>query len=311
MIKLIVLGTLAGAFFSSTFILNELMSVEGGHWIWSASLRYLFMFLLLTVITLFNGGRKQLSAIAHLFISYWKFWVVTGSIGFGGFYSLICFSADFSPGWVIASTWQSTVIASLFILMLFGRKFKKRVWLFSLIIFSGVLLVNISHIQEFDLKALSLGGLPVLLAAFCYPLGNQLIWEAKHAGNSMIPFISSPLLENTFNKVLLMTVGSFPLWIVLILLIQPPAPDTGQIGNTLLVALLSGVFATSIFLFARNLASTSGELAGVDATQASEVVFALLGGIVFLGGSLPNVTSIIGLALIMTGLLLFVIFQGD
>ena len=31
MIRLILLGVLSGAFFSSTFILNEVMSVSGGH----------------------------------------------------------------------------------------------------------------------------------------------------------------------------------------------------------------------------------------------------------------------------------------
>lgn len=309
MFKLILLGILSGSFFSSTFILNELMSQEGGHWVWSASLRYLFMFLLLTGIALFNGGIKQLIDLAHLFVSHWKFWIITGCVGFGGFYSLICFSADFSPGWVIAATWQFTVVASLFVLMLFGRKFKKRVWLFSSLIFSGVLLVNVSHIEELDLRTLLLGGVPVLLAAFCYPFGNQLVWEAKHAGKSIIPNITSHLLENVFNKVLLMTVGSFPLWGVLILLIQPPVPGAAQVVNTFLVALLSGVFATSIFLFARNLASTPNELAGVDATQASEVIFALLGGILFLKGSAPNVTSMMGLALILSGLILFVTFQ--
>lgn len=175
MFKLMLLGTLSGAFFSSTFILNELMSLDGGHWVWSASLRYLFMFLLLIVIALCNGGRKQLSILSHLFISYWKFWIVTGCIGFGGFYSLICFSADYSPGWVIAATWQFTVVASLVVFTLFGRKFKKRVWLFSLLIFLGVLLVNVSHIEEFDMKTLFLGGIPVLIAAFCYPIGNQMV----------------------------------------------------------------------------------------------------------------------------------------
>ncbi|WP_163340128.1 multidrug resistance efflux transporter family protein [Desulfopila sp. IMCC35008] len=309
MAKLLLLGVLSGAFFSSTFILNELMSLKGGHWVWSASLRYLFMFLLLTGIALFNGGIQQLSALTRLFNSYWKFWVLTGSIGFGGFYSLICFSADFSPGWVIAATWQFTVVASLFVFMLFGHSFKNRVWLFSLLIFIGVLLVNVSHIEEFSLKALLYGGAPVLLAAFCYPLGNQLVWEASHGGNTRIPDIASPLLENVFNKVLLMTAGSLPLWAVLILTSHPPAPSADQIANTLLVALLSGVFATSLFLFARNLASTPGELAGVDATQASEVIFALLGGILFLGGSTPTVTSITGLILIMAGLILFIRFQ--
>jgi drug/metabolite transporter (DMT)-like permease len=311
MVKLLLLGVLSGAFFSSTFILNEFMSLEGGHWVWSASLRYCFMFLYLIVISFFHGGRKQLSALSNLFIRHWKFWIIAGSVGFGGFYSLICFSADYSPGWVIAATWQFTVVASLFVFLLFGRTFRKRVWFFSLLIFLGVLLVNLSRIEEFAFQPLLLGGLPVLLAAFCYPFGNQLVWEAKNANNKAIPRISSPLLDNVFNKVLLMTAGSFPLWGLLIAVTQPPVPSMTQIYHTSLIALLSGVFATSIFLFARNLATTSNELAGVDATQASEVIFALIGGIAFVGGNTPNLVSMIGLVFIIGGMLLYVIFQDD
>lgn len=311
MFKLIMLGTLSSAFFSSTFVLNELMSLEGGHWVWSAALRYLFMFVLLAALILFRGGTKLLFELIDLFLSYWRFWILTGCIGFGGFYSLICFSADFSPGWVIAATWQFTVVASLFVVMLFGRRFKKRVWLFSLLIFLGVVLVNLSHIDGFDMKSLVLGGFPVLIAAFCYPVGNQLVWEAKQARHNTIPHITSPLLDNVFHKIFLMTVGSLPLWLVLVLTIQPPAPSPAQIANTLLVAVLSGVVATSIFLFSRNLASSPNELAGVDATQASEVIFALVGGILFLGGGAPNIVSMIGLLLIFSGLLCFIKFANS
>ena len=306
MIKLISLGILSGAFFSTTFILNEIMSLEGGHWVWSASLRYVFMAIFLTIIILFSGGVKQLQGVLKLFYLHWQFWIIAGSIGFGGFYALICFSADFSPGWVIAATWQFTVVASLFIFMLFGRSFPKRIWFFSLLIFAGVALVNLSHIEEFDLKALLLGGLPVLVAAFCYPFGNQLVWEAKNGNNEKLPSIKSPLLNNALNKVLLMTLGSFPLWAVVVLVTHPPAPSSSQVLNTSLVALFSGVFATSIFLFARNLASNSNELAGVDATQSSEVIFALLGGVVFLKSEIPNIESVMGLVLILVGLVFFV-----
>jgi hypothetical protein len=45
--KLISIGLLSGLFFSSTFILNRLMSMEGGHWVWSGSLRYAYMILML------------------------------------------------------------------------------------------------------------------------------------------------------------------------------------------------------------------------------------------------------------------------
>lgn len=309
MIKLISLGILSGAFFSTTFILNEAMSLEGGHWVWSASLRYVFMVLFLTIITLFSGGIKQLQDVLRLFQLYWKFWIVAGSIGFGGFYALICFSAEFSPGWVIAATWQFTVVASLFVFMLFGRSFPRRIWFFSSLILFGVALVNLSHVEEFDLQVLFLGGLPVLVAAFCYPFGNQLVWEAKNGNNKNVPSIQTPLLNNVFNKVLLMTIGSFPLWIGLVLITHPPAPSSSQVLNTSLVALFSGICATSIFLFTRNLASDSNELAAVDATQASEVVFALFGSVVFLGSKTPNIESAIGLVLILVGLSFFVKYQ--
>ena len=309
MVKLILLGILSGAFFSSTFILNELMSAEGGHWLWSAVLRYLFMVLFLGLIILFRGGIRQLRSVLDLFADHWRFWVLAGGIGFGGFYALICFSADFSPGWVIAATWQFTVVASLFVFMAFGKQFPSRVWLFSSMIFLGVVLVNLAGIDNFDVNALILGGIPVLGAAFCYPFGNQLVWEAKHGCHARVPRIDSPLLDNVFNKVFLMTLGSLPLWFLLVALVRPPAPAVFQIANTALVALFSGVFATGIFLFARNLASDPNELAAVDATQSSEVVFAMAGGMALSGSGLPNALSLAGLTLILAGLGFFIRYQ--
>ena len=82
-------------------------------------------------------------------------------------------------------------------------------------------------------------------------------------------------------------------------------PETKQVFNTLLVALLAGVAATSIFLYAREKAETSSEVAGVDATQASEVIFALIGGMLLLNSSLPSMMGLIGIALIIVGLILF------
>ncbi|WDP92452.1 MAG: multidrug resistance efflux transporter family protein [Desulfobacter sp.] len=309
MVKLILLGVLSGAFFSTTFILNEVMSLEGGHWLWSAALRYLFMLIFLSLITLARGGPGKLRDAGALFAAHWKFWITAGGIGFGGFYALICFAADFSPGWVIAATWQFTVVASLFVFTAFGRRFPRRVWLFSSVIFIGVILVNLSRIDSFNLNELILGGLPVLGAAFCYPLGNQLVWEAKQGRHPRVPKIDAPEMDNSLNKILLMTLGSMPLWILLVVLIRPPLPAASQIMNTALVALFSGVFATGIFLFARNLAATPNELAAVDATQSSEVVFALAGGLVFLEAAPPDTAALTGLALILAGLFFFIRFQ--
>ena len=308
MARLITLGLFSALFFSSTFVLNRFMSLEGGHWIWSASLRYAFMILFLLIVIRLFQGKKPLQALFKLFVEHWLFWTVAGSIGFGCFYALLCFSADYAPAWVIAATWQLTIIASLFVLMLFGRTFPKRIWIFSTIIVIGVGLINTSHITTFHFVEFAKGAFPVLIAAFCYPFGNQLVWESKH-GHKFFPKIDSPLLENAFNKVFLLSLGSLPFWIVLVLFINPPMPSTGQVLNTSLVALLSGLVATTLFLLARHQAHKSSELAAVDATQASEVIFALLGEMLFLGTALPNAQAWIGMSLVFVGLGFFIYFQ--
>jgi drug/metabolite transporter (DMT)-like permease len=266
------------------------------------------MILFLTaLISIFQGVRAT-GRLWRLFVRHRMFWVISGSIGFGGFYSLICFSADHAPGWVVATTWQLTILASLVILMCFGRSFPRRIWLFSSIVFMGVLMVNVSHADITSANALLMGGFPVLLAAFCYPTGNQLVWEAQK-GNRFLPDINDPLVENPFNKVLLLSLGSVPFWLLLVAVIRPPLPSGGQLIHTALVALFSGILATSLFLFARNKARHAGDVAAVDATQSSEVIFAMIGEIMILNAPLPNGTALGGILLVFTGLALFVRFR--
>lgn len=308
MLRLIVTGLMAGLLFSTTFVLNKAMSLGGGHWLWSASLRYVYMIGFLLVYILFSRGIAGLQRVLALLLKHWFFWCLAGGIGFGGFYSLICFSADHAPGWVIASTWQLTIIASLIVLLFFGRSFPRRTWLFSGIIFLGVLLINLASLKTANLRGLLLGGLPVLIAAFCYPLGNQLVWEAGR-GKSFLPDISGDLIEHPLNKILLLSLGSLPFWLILLVVIRPAPPAAGQLLTTALVALFSGVIATGFFLAARNRARTAGELAAVDATQASEVVFALIGEIIFLQAPLPSRTAVVGIVLVFVGLGLFIGFR--
>lgn len=389
MVKLILLGLLAGAFFSSTFILNELMSNAGGHWFWSASLRYIFMWLIITAIIILQHGFTRIKELALIFRQHWGFWCLTGSIGFGLFYTGICYAGDHVAGWVVAATFMFTVVTSLIVLMAFGQRFDKKFIIYALLVFIGVVLVNVSEglrasaLADIDsapmAEMLLYGALPALIAAFSYPIGNQLVWQVSHnsrkhnsrkdkaelqqareadsklhnnknhnvdanqaliseafdlstainsaADNSMtlktnptieakpsstlqnliarIPAIETTLLQNAFNKIWLMTLGSLPFWVVLGVLIHPEPPATTQIFNTLLVALLAGVAATSIFLYAREQAVTSSEVAGVDSTQASEVIFALIGGILLLNNTLPSALGLVGIGLIMLGLILF------
>ena len=149
----------------------------------------------------------------------------------------------------------------------------------------------------------------VLAAAVAYPLGNQLVWEARHGGKGRIPRIDQPSLDAGRMPTLLLTIGSIPFWLILIAVIQPPPPSAGQVAQTALVALFSGVIATTLFLRARSRAKNSYELAATDATQALEVVFCLLGETLLLAAPWPGPLGFAGIALAVCGLVLYVCRQ--
>ena len=104
--------------------------------------------------------------------------------------------------------------------------------------------------------------------------------------------------------------GSIPFWIILLLWMKPPPPTTGQLVSTALVALLSGVIATTIFLYARHLCKQPSEISAVDATQSMEVVFSLIGEIILLKAAWPGLLGMAGIALTITGLIAYMFVQG-
>ena len=300
--RLIALGCLAALFFSSTFILNRAMSLQGGHWVWTASLRFGFMLILLVLLLLLTKGRQALVDVQQVLLEHLSFWVLAGSIGFGVFYALITFSSRYAAGWVVATTWQTTILATPVVLALFGRKVPSKGLLFTGLIFVGIILVNFEHASRTHFRELLFSALPVLVAAFAYPFGNQLVWEARIGHHPRLPRINHPMLDDPFARVLLLTLGSLPFWVALLLLTSPPAPTTGQLFSTALVALLSGVVATTLFLYARHFCRQPYEIAAVDATQSMEVVFSLIGEIMFLGGAFPGPLGTAGVALTILGL---------
>jgi len=310
MIRLLGAGLLAALFFSSTFILNRAMSLEGGHWVWSASLRYLWMTAFLVTGPFLIGRGRLLGDALRLLRRHWRFWLVAGTIGFGVFYAGVTFAASYAPGWVVATTWQVTVLASPLVLLAYGRRVPLRGVVFTVLIFLGIVLVNWGQVGTMTWGAVLLGGLPVLVAAFAYPTGLQMVWEARAGGHARIPYIVDSVLNDSFARVLLLTLGSLPFWLIMIVVTQPPPPTVGQWASTALVALLSGVIATSLFVYARHRARTAYELAAVDATQAAEVLFALAGEILLLGGALPDLQALMGIGVTMLGLVLYLLAQG-
>lgn len=310
MLRLLGAGLLAALFFSSTFILNRSMSLDGGHWVWSASLRYMWMTLFLVAGPILIGRGRLLLDAMRLLRRHWRFWLIAGTVGFGVFYAGVTFAASYAPGWVVATTWQLTVLASPLVLFLFGRRVPLRGVFFTLLIFVGVLLVNVGEVALTSWRDVLLGGLPVLVAAIAYPAGLQMVWEARSGGHSRIPHIVDPVLSDSFARVLLLTLGSLPFWLLVIVIAQPPPPSTGQWANTALVALLSGVIATSLFVYARHQARNAYELAAVDATQAAEVIFALAGEILLLDALMPGPLGLFGIGLTVLGLVLYLMAQG-
>ncbi|WP_417886937.1 hypothetical protein [Zunongwangia sp.] len=55
------IGVLSDLFFAVTFVFNRLMSVDGGHWVWSSSLRFFWMITpLLFALVYFRKNLKTL-----------------------------------------------------------------------------------------------------------------------------------------------------------------------------------------------------------------------------------------------------------
>lgn len=303
--KPIIIGIIAAFFFAFTFVLNATMEAGGGSWIWSASLRYIFMIPFLLIIVL---ARKNLKPLLQEMNKNKRAWLVWSFVGFGLFYAPLCFAAAHSPGWLIAGTWQITIIAGtllapLFLITIHSNKGNIQVrekvplkgLLISFIILAGVSLMQLEHIATVSTATLWFGFIPVIIAAFAYPLGNRKMMDI--CGGRL----------DAYQRVLGMTLASLPFWLVLSLygLLTVGGPTASQSFQTLIVAISSGVIATVLFFKATDLVrGNMQKLGAVEATQSMEVLFALTGEILFLSIAFPSNLSLIGILLVMLGMML-------
>ena len=229
MLRLVLTGILAALFFSSTFVLNRAMSLEGGHWLWTASLRYGWMLILLGHMAGRYRPCDSRDAGAQTLLQTLGFLDHCRQCGIWYFLRTDQFSSSYAPAWVVAATWQMTILATPAVLLIFGRRVSLRALLFTLIVFAGVLLINIEQASAVSLHDALLGALPVMGAAFAYPLGNQMLWEARLPVDkerispirNLIPTIDHPAMDDAMCRVLLLTLGSLPFWIVLMVCGSP------------------------------------------------------------------------------------------
>ncbi|KAB8145873.1 multidrug resistance efflux transporter family protein [Chloroflexia bacterium SDU3-3] len=301
--KAIVLGLIASLFFATSFVLNRSMNLGGGAWMWSAVLRYVWMLPMLLAIVYMRGSARAMWRELRQHLWAWLGW---STVGFGLFYAPLCFAAAFQPAWLVASTWQLTIIAGSLLAPLLWvaaptpdgpRRVRGRIPLrgigFSLLIVLGVVVMQAEQVGRVSLGDVLLGALPVLLAAFAYPLGNRKMMEL--CGQRL----------DTFQRVCGMTIASMPFWAVLAAygLATAGPPSLPQVEQSLVVAVCSGVVATLLFFRATDMAhGDAHRLAAVEATQSGEVVFTLLGEIVWLQGALPSAVGLAGIACIVVGM---------
>lgn len=296
--KEIVIGVVAALFFAFTFILNHAMELDGGSWLWSASLRYFFMLPFLIIIVLSRKGSKSLLTEMKRHPSAWFIW---SFVGFVLFYAPLTFAAAYGPGWLVSGTWQITIVAGVLLAPLFltatGARFKipKASLFISCFILLGIVCIQLPQASNSSLKYILLGSIPVLVAAFAYPLGNRKMMAL--VGDRIDPF----------QRILGMTLMTMPIWLLMafIALLTVGLPSSSQLLNSFFVAVTSGIIATTLFFIATERSrDNQGKLAAVEATQSTEVLFVIVGEMILLQVAAPPMLAVIGIIIISLGMLL-------
>lgn len=282
-------GILASFFFAFTFVLNRSMNLDGGYWLWSACLRYLFMLPMLAVLV---WREHSWSQIQREILRRPKRWVLWSTVGFGFFYLPLTMASIYGQSWFVAATWQLTIVAGVLLTPLFGRAVPVKNFLMSCLVLGGIFLLQLPNIRLGATENIFMPLLLILIAAVSYPLGNRKM------------MILSDL--TTLQRVFGMTLCSMPFWLIcaVVALCHAGLPAGGQVVQSLAVALFSGVIATILFFKATDLVKRNPrQLAVIEATQSGEVLFTLLGGVLFLGDSMPDIWGLCGILIVVVGMI--------
>lgn len=294
--KALFYGILASFFFAFTFLLNRSMHLAGGYLLWSACLRYLFTFPILAAVLAISGKKQKTRPLSHTWAEITKApgeWFLWSSVGFVLFYAPLTFGSTFGESWLAAATWQLTIVAGILLTPLWGKPIPIRNLSWSCLILAGVFLLQVPNMRQMKLETMALTLIPILIAAFSYPLGNRKVMS----------LVSSDI--STLERVYAMTLCSLPVWIFLSIwaFITHGLPGRDQLIQSFFVALFSGTAATVLFFKATDMVKHNHKwLAVIEATQSGEVIFTLLGGILFLKDPVPSAIGLAGIAIIVAGM---------
>lgn len=294
------IALLSALFFTVTYVFNRASAIDGGHWAWTASLRYLLTVPMLLLLIRWQGGLTPVWRALRVAPGAW---LLSSTIGFVLFYMLLSFAAASGPSWLVAGSFQVTVVAGMLCAPLLYRDARARIPRAALavgvVIIVGVLLMQLGHAEG----ALDTQGwialACVLGSAFLYPLGNRgLLLHLERTGIEL----------NATQRVLGLTLASQPAWIALAAWAtwETGLPSASQVWLAAGVALSAGVVATILFFQATGMVRDNPTALGAaEAMQAAEVLFAVLLGALFLGEAWPQGLALAGAALVIFGIALF------
>jgi drug/metabolite transporter (DMT)-like permease len=301
----IALALLSALFFTQTYLFNRAIASDGGHWAWTASLRYLITLPLLLPLMPWQGGTAPvLRAIrAHP----WA-WLRCSAIGFVAFYLLLSFAASSGPSWLVAGSFQFTVIAGMLCAPFIyrharagdpRRRLPRAALAVGVLILVGVLLMQFGHAHGGLGRAGWIALLCVLASATLYPLGNRLLLlHLERSGEDL----------NATQRVFGMTLASQPLWLLTAAFAwtQAGAPSMPQVLLAGGVALSAGVVATILFFQATGMVRDNPvALGATEAMQAAELLITMLLGVAFLHEAWPRGIALWGAALVVLGIVVF------
>jgi drug/metabolite transporter (DMT)-like permease len=299
-LKAVLLALCSALFFTLTYVLNRAVVSGGGHWQWAVIMRYLITLPLLAAVLPSQGGWGALPGELR---SHPRSWLLWSSVGFVLFGIPLTWAASSGPSWLVAGSFQATVLAGPLLAPLIYRDERRRLAWSSLglgvLIICGVMLLQWGHAHGALDKAAWLAVAAVLVAAFAYPLGNRMILlHLERTGTRL----------GAVQRVFGMTLCSWPLWLVFAAFtwwrIGPPSLNECLLAGG--VALSSGVIATVMFFRATDMVGRQPTaLAAVEAMQAAELLFATLIGALFLHETMPRGTALLGAVAIVVGIALF------
>ncbi len=293
-----VLIALASAlFFTATYVLNRAIATSGGHWAWSATLRYFLTLPMLACVLPWRGGFGD---VWRALRAHPRVWLAWSGIGFTLFCVCLTWAAAYAPAWLVAGTFQLTVIAGMLLAPLIYDDARARLprgaLALGVVIVAGVAAMQLGHFHGTLDRDAWLALASVTVSAFLYPLGNRkILLHLERTGESL----------NATQRVFGMTLASQPFWIVVALYAGGVAgvPPWTQVALAAGVALFAGTIATILFFHATAMVQDDASALGaVEAMQAAEILFSTLLGVALLGEAAPRGIALGGALIVALGI---------